>query len=152
MSDYADILQGSWDNIPEVATLPDGSWLLKGRNATFQAPRDADKSPVVLFVYEPKEPMDDVDAEELEKLGGDYDFSSNRIFVRFYVETNADWDRIRAHLLKHKIDPKGKSIEETLKAVRGAEVIAHLKTETYQNNAGDMVTQNKADGFLPVED
>lgn len=152
MSDYADILKGSWDNIPEVKALPDGSWLLKGSNATLQAPRDADKSPAVLFVYEPKEPMDDVDQEELEKLGQGYDPSSNRVFVRFYVNNNADWDKVRRHIEKHGLSTKDyPSIEATLKAFKGREIVGHLTTETYQNAAGDMVTQNKADGFLAVD-
>jgi len=152
MSDnYEDILNQSWDQIPEAQTLPVGSYLLRGRNASYQPAKDADKSPVVLFVYQPKEPMDDVNEEELAALGENYDIADNKIFVRFYVDDNAQWDVVRNHLIKHGIDPKGKSIADSLKAFKGTEVIAYLDQRQYTNAAGEQVTQNDAKQFAPVD-
>lgn len=152
MSDYADILQQSWDNIPEAKALPIGTYLLKARNATFQPPKADDKKPVVLFVYQPKEAMDDVSTADLEALGDNYDISDNRVFVRFFIETNADWDRVRKHIVKHGVEVKGKSIEEGLKAVQGSEVLAYLDQSTFTDkNTGEVRTQNDAKEFAPLE-
>lgn len=152
MSDYTDILKKSWDEIPEAAALPVGSYLLKARNASFQPAKEADKNPVVLFVYAPKEAMDDVDTGALAALGENYDIADNRIFKRFYIETNADWDNVRKHIVKHGVDLKGKSLEEGLTAVKGTEVIAYLDQSTYQDKAtGEMKTNNDAKEFVPVE-
>lgn len=148
---YEDILNQSWDNIQEAAVLPVGSYLLRARNASFQPSKDADKSSTVLFVYSPKEPMDDVDSNELAALGADYDISENRIFARFYVETAADWNSVREHLKKHGIDPAGKSIADSLKAVKGTEVIAYLGQRQFQNAAGEQKVDNNPTQFAAVE-
>lgn len=150
MADYEDILSKSWDEIPEVQTLPVGSWLLRARNASYQAPKSADASPAVLFVYTAKEPMEDVDSEELSKLGDNYDISANRIFSRFFVQDAADWDNVRKHLAKHGIDTKGQSIEESLKQVKGREVIAYLGQRSFTTNAGETKEENTPSNFVPV--
>lgn len=151
MSDYADILKQSWDELPELVPLPQGSWLLRARGASYQPAKDADKSPTVTFIYSAKEPMDDVSQEELEALGSNYDVSSNRIFARFFVSDGADWDAVRKHLAKHGVEVKGKTIEESLKAIKGTEVIAYLGQRTYTNNAGQDVVENNPSNFTAVE-
>ncbi len=154
MSDqnYADILNKSWDEIPEAKALPVGSYLLKGRNASYQPAKEAGKNPVVLFVYQAKEAMDDVNADELASLGENYSIEDNRIFHRFYIEGNPDWDNVRKHLVKHGVDLKGKTLEEGLKAFTGTEIIGYLDQNTFQSNAtGAMVTQNVVKDFAVVE-
>lgn len=148
--DYADILNTSWDNIPEVQVLPEGSWLLRGRNATYQAAKSADGSPVVLFVYQAKEPMDDVDAAQLAALGDNYDIAANRIFFRFYINDNSSWDGVRKHLAKHGVDPKG-TVKESLDAFKGTEVIAYLSKRSYKTNAGEDAESNEPSQFAKVE-
>lgn len=149
--DYTDILKQSWDEIPEAKALPVGSYLLKARNASYQASKDADKNPVVLFVYAPKEAMDDVDADALSALGENYEIADNRIFKRFYIETNADWDQVRKHIVKHGVDLTGKTIEEGLKAVAGTEVIAWLDQSVYTDKAtGEPKTSNDPKEFATV--
>lgn len=150
MSDYKSILKTSWDAIPEPKTLPVGSWLLVGQGATFKAPADDTKSPQILFVYGVKTPMDDVDEGELANLGPDYDYGINKVYARFFVGENSDWHRVRQHLGKHGIDVEGLSIEETLKAFRGTEVIAFLDQRTYVNGSGQEVEENNPTSFIPV--
>lgn len=151
MSDYADILKGSWGDVPVVSVLPDGSWLLRGQSASFQPAKDADKQSRVMFVYTPKEPMDDVDAAALTALGADYEFDANRIFFNIFVGSRADWDKVRNHLKLHGIDtPEDKSIEDSLKEFKGTEVVAYLQSRTYQNNSGAMQEDNVASGFAAV--
>ena len=147
--DYASIVDRSWDSIPPVELLPQGSWLLRGQNATYQAAK-GDGSPSVLFVYKVKEPMDDVTAEDIEKLGQNYDVEANKIFTRFWIGDNSDWDKVRKHLAKHGVDTTGKSISDSLKEFKGTEIVAYLDQRSFQNNAGETQEDNVASNFTPV--
>lgn len=146
---YEDLANRSWDEIPEEKLLPTGSWLLRGRNATIQAPKEEGKSPQALFVYEPKGPMDDVSDEELAALGGDYDTSMNRIFVRFWLETGKDYHAVRDHLKKHGVE--GKNLAEAMKNFKGSEVIAIIGQRSFTDNMGQTKDENTATNFTPVE-
>jgi hypothetical protein len=149
MADYADILNKSWDEIPEVVPVPKGSYLLKGQNATFQPAKGEDGSPSVLFVYRVKEPMDDVDTGELAALGDNYDLEANRIFTRFWINDGSDWDKVRKHLTKHGVPLKG-NIADSLKEFKGAEVVAFVDQRNFTDNAGQSQTENTAANFTPV--
>ena len=37
---YADILETQWDDIPSIDVLPEGSWLLRGKNAKLMEPKE----------------------------------------------------------------------------------------------------------------
>ena len=149
MAEYSDILKKSWDELPEPQVLPTGSWRLRLSNATYQPAKSADKTDVVLFVYSPQEPMADVNESELAALGAEYDVQSNRIFSRFFVADNADWQRVRKHIIKHGIKAEGK-IEKSLKDLKGTDVVAFLTQRTFTTDAGDTVTTNEAQNFAPV--
>lgn len=149
MSDYEDILNQSWDNIPQPKTLPEGSYLLKGRNASFQAGKEG-QSNSFLFVYQVREAMDDVDADKLAELGADYDMENNQVFHKVWVETSVDYDKVRKHLALHGIEAKG-SIADTLKSFKGSQVIAYLKLRTYLDKSGQQITTNQAEQFAKVE-
>jgi len=148
--DYTDILNQSWDNIPLVQVLPVGSWLLRLRTAVYQPSKQADGDPIVMFVYSVKEPMEDVDVEELAKLGDNYDYGANRIFWRKYINDNASWDEVRKHLGKHGVEVKG-SIKESFDAAKGSEVIAYLNQRSYTTNAGEGEVSNEPSQFAKVE-
>ena len=150
MSDYADILNTSWDNVPRPLPLPVGSYILKGRNATYQPRKSEDKSDAVLFVYGVKEPMEDVDQDALDELGGNYDLGNNTIFHRIYVETSVDWDRVRSHLKNHGVEPSG-TISDTLKAFKGAETVAFLNQRSFVNAAGEAKVENTASNFAVLD-
>jgi hypothetical protein len=96
--------------------------------------------------------MEDVDDEELEALGTDYDFGENRIFKRFFFGSAQERTAVRFHLAKHGIEDGSLSVEESLKAAKGTEVIAIVGLETYKAKNGDMVTQNTLTAFSSVED
>ncbi len=150
MSDYAEIAELSWDEIQEPKPLPVGTYLLRARNAVFQPSKDADKSPVVMFVYVPKEAMADVKTDELEALGPEYDIGENKIFARFYIEDGSSWDQVRKHLAKHGVTASGK-IEDTLKKVKGTEVLAYLDQNTFKRKDGSNGVGNNATEFAAVE-
>lgn len=147
---YESILTKSWDDIPEPELLPVGSYLLRCRNATYR-PAKGDMSAQVLFVYNPKEAMDDVDQDELTDLG-EYDITQNRLFATFWVEDNVDWAKVRTHIQKHGVDPAGQSIGESLKAMTATEIISYVRTENYENKQGETVTKNTPTQFVSVDD
>lgn len=150
MSDYADIASLSWENIQEPKVLPVGSYLLRLTNAVFQPSKEADKSPVVMFVHQPKEPMSDVDAEELEALGEGYDISENKLFTRVFIEDGSSWARVRTILGKHGVEVSG-SVEESLKKAKGAEVIGYLNQQRFQRKDGTAGESNNVTEFAPVD-
>lgn len=153
-TNYADILEQSWDNIPETQVLPTGSWKLKVNSITFK-PESDNASARVLVVLKAVEPMDDVNEEALLKLeqnGNKYDYSQNRIFVTLWISDGADWQNVRKFLLKLGEDVvAGKTIPDSFKAARNKEIVGYLDQRTYTSKAtGDEVTENTASGFAPV--
>ena len=150
--DYADILKRSWDDIPVPQLLTTGSWRMKVKNAKYMEPKAADQNPFVLFVYSPMEPLADVDEDAILEMG-DYDPSQNRVFFTIWLETASDWDTLRNHIRKHGIDTTGRSPEDTLKAIKGTEIIAYLDRETYTpKGGGDTVEKNVPSKFAPVDE
>lgn len=147
-NDYTDIANTSWENIPEPKLLPDGTWRLRLRNASYQPSKDEDKSPTVLFVYNAKEAMSDVSEDELTKLGQNYDVEANRIFTRFYVNDASDWANVRKHLEKHGVKPEG-NIIQSLKIAKNAEVLAYLSQRNFTAN-GEVREENVATSFASI--
>jgi hypothetical protein len=100
MSDYEELANLSWDDVPEIKLLPTGTWKLRGQSATLQPAKSEGGSPSVLFTYVPVEPMADVDDDELAELhnGGEYDYSLNRIFVRMWISDGRDRFTVKNHV------------------------------------------------------
>ena len=148
---YQDILKRGMDEVPDLKPLPTGTWLLKVLGAPkFQPPKEEGRSGQVMFVFQPVEPGDDVDADEIEALGANYDTAGNRIFHKPWVETSADWAAIRRLLVKLGADASD-NFEDAFKAVKGATVYADVGYRTYTNNAGEVVEENTASNFQAVE-
>ena len=150
---YDDILDRSFDELQDDKLLPSGLWVLRLRNAHFMPPRQEGKSAQVLFFYYPVEPTDDVDQDELDALGEDYDFSENQIVFTAWIEGNRSWKDMMRHLKKHAgVDWDAGSIREIIKkGVKGSEVVARLGSETYENNFGELVEKNTASDFRPLD-
>ena len=153
MTDYTDILDRSWDDIPEPQLLPVGTWRLRSRNAVYKEAPSGDKDDYIMFVYSPTEPLDDVDVESLAELG-EYDYASNRLFVRFYVADMQDWNNVRKHMAKHTgADVSGeKTPRQSIKDFKGGEVNAYLGVRNYTDNAGEAREENVASQFRSVDD
>lgn len=149
MVDYEGLLAKSWEDAPKDKVLPVGSWLLRGRNASAHEGDGGDDADRIIFFYQVKEPMSDVDAAALSELGG-YDVTMKQVTKTFWLNTPRDWDDVRAHLKLHGIEPTG-SVPETLKKFKGTEVIAYLDTKTFQNRAGETITDNNPISFAKVE-
>lgn len=146
---YDDILDRTWDEMPEAKILPDGDWLLKGRNAAFVGPK-GDTNAKVLFFYIPEQAMEDVDPEALAALGDDYELSDNQIVFTIWIESNRDWQSVRRHLEKHGVDPS-LTIREQFKKFKGTEAVATLGFRSFQTSTGDTVQENTASNFRSVE-
>lgn len=128
---WEDRLSESWDNIPKVQLLPVGNWRLKLINASLKQAKSEESNASVLFIYSPQEPMDNVDRDALHELGPDYDVTGNRVFHRIWLETDADIDAVRNHLVLHGVDVNVVSPLESLKAAKGTEVNAFLVQRSF---------------------
>lgn len=152
---YDDLLNKSWDEIPEPQLLPGGGWMVEGRNVALVKPKEDGQALKVLFSYKAKEPVA-VDEEALAELGEGYDIAMNDLTYTVYVETAADLDKVRKHLAIHGIDVNGGIFGEDgklsfAKAFRGTEVVATIGQRSYENNAGETVWQNTLSGFQKAE-
>lgn len=147
---YSDIASLSWDNIPQPKTLPTGSWKLRARNATFLPAKSADSNPRVVIFFTPIEPMDDVDESRLSELGDGYDFAANQIVHNVFIEGPRDWANVRSLLEKMDVQVEG-PVQETLKKVRGKEVIAYLGTRTFTDSTGEPREENTAAQFAKID-
>lgn len=151
--DYESILDRSWDELPESKILPVGFWRLRGMNAVFQKPRSENQNPSILFVYSATEPSDDVDADALEELGEGYDWTQNRVYARFWIETAKDWDAVRKHLIKHGCDLTGRNVRDTLKNdFKGREIMSYLDVRSYEDSVGETVWDNDPKQFQSTDD
>jgi len=152
--DYEDLLERTRAETPTLKLLPVGSYRLKhSGNAKFVTAKDSDKNDSVMFVYSVMEPLEDVDAEELNALG-DYDISMNKLFFRVWIESETDWANFWSHVDKHGemgLGPEA-TRKEAMAAMKGSEIIAWLEQRTFQNKAGDMVDTNDPVNFAPVAD
>ncbi len=152
MSDYEDILNRSWDEIPEPQLLPVGSWRLKNRGASFMEAKSADQNDRVMFIYTAMEPLQDVDADAIAELG-DYDIGQNKLFFTIWIEGYNDWDAVRKHIAKHNIEVvPGETPLETFKRMKGSEVISWLDQRSFVATSGDTVETNDPTQFAKVED
>lgn len=152
--DYDDILNATWEDIPEPKTLPDGGWLLKGRSVAWILPKKEEDSAKVLFGYKPKSPVS-VDDEALEALGADYDLEMNDLNFSILIKSAADWNKVKKHLEIAGIELDGPLFGEDgklafAKAFKGTEVVAQVTTQHYEQN-GEAKTGQNLSKFQAVE-
>jgi hypothetical protein len=152
-TDYSAILNRTWDDLPDVHNLPDGSYLLGLKNVAFMPPREEGQNGKVLFYIFPKEPME-VDADAYAALGDDYDLTENQIVHTEWIEFNKDWkEKVFPLLAKFGIDvDPSQTIEETLKGVRKlrGEAIGHVTTKVFKTKDGTSKIDNIVTSFSPV--
>lgn len=157
MSDdsYEAILSRSVEDIPEPVLLPAGSWVLKATSAAkFVPPKSETDTPVVLFVYEPTEDLDDVDKDAVQELrDADYDFGNNPLFYRIRINRESDWKKVVEHIKLHGVDTEGLTVKESLAAVKSARIIGAVTVRSYTKKPeGTLVTTNDVAQFAALED
>lgn len=152
VQDYNDILNTAWDEIPEAKLLPGGTWLLRGKNASFQPPKEEGQNGKVLFFYIPVDPIE-VDQEALQELGEDYDVSENQIVYTIWIEGMRDWAKVRDHLAKHGIDDGSQTLADSLKkSFRGTQIVGHVGVRTFTpKGGGETRIENTVDNFAAVD-
>lgn len=148
--DYDDILNRSWDEIPEPTLLPDGDYLLKSRGAKYHA-AEGTRNARINFGYEVVEPVSIDDPDAQAELGEGYDFGENDIFFTIWVERLKDWAGVRRHLGAHGMELDGVNVQDALKSVKETLVVARIGTRSYVNKNGEEVTENTATNFRAVE-
>jgi hypothetical protein len=153
MIDYDDILNRTWEDVPEPVLLPVGDWLIAGKNAALIKPTKEGQSLKVLFSYGAKSPV--AVAEDLLEELGDYDITINDLTYTIYLESAADWDKVRKHLALHGVEMTGAILDDNgklafNKAFRGAEVVGQVGQRSYENADGDTIWQNSLSKFQAV--
>lgn len=145
---YEDLQRMTWEDIPTVTTLPDGWWRLRARSASFKEARDADGSASVIVVYTPVSAVD-VDESQLDAV--DFDPSDKKIFHRFWIEGASDLRAVEAHfeLLGVSV-PKGGSIVDAFKSVKGQEIEGYLETRTFTRANGQESSDNNIVEFRVI--
>lgn len=151
--DYDDILNRTWDDIPEPVLLPGGSWLVVGQTAGLVKPKDEGGKLKVLFNLKAKEPVQ-VAQEELDELG-DYDITINDLQYTVYIESAADWDKVRKFLEIFGVEMSGRIVGGDgkltfAKAFRGAEAVAEVGQRNYTNQDNEVIWQNSLSKFQKV--
>lgn len=142
-SNFASIMDQSWENIPEIKLLPVGSYRLRNRGAQYKEPMKEGGDPFILYIYQVVEAMSDVDEAALAALGDNYDLKGNRVFVRQYINDSSDWQQVRNFLAKHGVEAKG-DINTTLKEMKNKEAVAYLDQRSFTSMAGEARTENSA--------
>lgn len=151
--DYDDLLNMTWDGIPEPQLLPDGGWLLTAKNAAFVKSKEADKSHKILYSYSAKAPV--AVAEDLLDELGEYDITINDLVYTQYIENAADWDKVRKFVALHGVEMEGALFDSNGKLAfnkkfRGTEVVATVGQRSYDNDAGETIWQNTLSKFQKV--
>jgi len=148
--DLGNILDRSWDDMPEVQLLPNGTYTLAVRNIAYMAPKDAGQNGKVVAFFIPKTPLSDVDEDKLAGLGADYDITENEVTATFWIERNRDWQPVKDLLKALGVDTDGQTFKESFKAARKKEVNGYVDTRSYTGRNGT-VTSNVATAFQAVE-
>lgn len=129
MSDFADILERSVDEIEEPRAIPMGTWrfsvisgkLMKGKNVESGGPvADA------LFTVKPVEALDDVNEVELEAFGDQLDGSRAYRKIGIWDRRN-EWDVVRfLNTLGYEFE-QGDTLGESITKAKGYEFVAYVK-------------------------
>jgi hypothetical protein len=162
VSNYEDLIQGQWDEIPTSKLWPKGSYLIEAvANPKVQSftGKDGKDYKKLLFSYRYVEPMADVSEEALAEMG-DYDFSEDALHVDLWANGKRDYDAIRLHLAAHGFEfdadtgaeAEGRSIQEVLGMVKGRRTVGLIGPRTYQDRDGKTKTVNNIFGFANPED
>lgn len=157
--DYDDILNRSWEEIPSEQVLPIGHWVVRAKNAAFIRPKEEGKHSQVFFSYVAYQPTDDVDEAELEELvNSGYDISITRLSHTIFIETAADWSKVKDHLASHGLTMSGKIFDDKGKLAfnadfRKTEVTAYLDQDHWEDKVTKKTKwKNTLSDFKPVGD
>lgn len=159
---YEEILDKSWDELPEQVAVPDGTYLLRGTGAKLKEASSEDGNDYVLFMYKVVSATDDVDEKALAAIvkGGEVEDVAKPVSYRVWIEQASDFRKVGRHLEKHGVDPRDyeeegndflENLKAALKAFRGTEINGYLTTRTFTTQGGDEVEENQVTAFIPVE-
>lgn len=140
------LMNRTYNDIPDEVTLPNGTYRLKARNAAVMAPRDEGQNGKFVIFFIPKEPMDDVDPDDLPD-----DITAAEVSATVWLERPRDWKKAFDILAKLGVDVEGKSLPEAAKAARGKEIFAAVSTRVYQSQ-GQSRSSLEAKDFASVEE
>jgi hypothetical protein len=136
------LLHKNWDEIPQSAILPDGTFRYKVRGMKLKAGGD-NYSPSINLAATPLAPMEDVDVDAYAALGDNYDPSVNVVYKKFWLSEAKDFDELRKFLAKINVETAGKDLEASLKETKGRTFLGYTTTNVRPDNrTGETITEN----------
>lgn len=160
MSDsYEDILNMTWEDVPDAVTLPVGPYKVKGKFLSFKQAADEGQNDRFSLTFVVQGPLEGVDEDALAELGDDYDYSANQVEKTLWIDSKASWGDVRKTLLNVGVEPSGNIFEPDGKinkglqrSFRNVEIGAHLGERTYPDKeTGEMKSVNTLSKFIALD-
>lgn len=151
---YEAILNKGWSEIPEPKFLPDGSYRFRITGGKAHQPKTPEGNTRVVIGFEPQEPMEDVDDVAFDALGKDYDLSQNVIWYTVWLQKAQDFAKLRNVMEKAGLNmgdyngPEG--FKQSLDALKGREIVAHVINGFDKQANGEMAPANKITSFTEL--
>lgn len=138
MSNLADILNRPATDFNFPPPLPTGGYHCVVAGLPEQIESSEKKTPGFEFILKPIAVLDDVDEEELEKLGG---LGGKTIKNTYWISQDASKQDTTVAMLREflehcGIDPEGKSVMAMIDEVPNCEVIVFMKHEPLRGRDG----------------
>ena len=150
---FEDFFKRGLAELPKPKSLPRGHYVLALRGNFKRPPREEGKSGQITLFYEPVEPCDDVDPNELEAFSeGGRSIKDNVVTVEFWLGDWKDVKNVFDHLSLLGVDVEGVAdLSVALKAATNKRTVAYVSPDTYMHKVKGMQTKDKAEGFKAIQ-
>lgn len=145
MTNFEEILNRGFDELPEPKPLPNGKYLLKGRFAgafEYENKDTGDVGARISITDEVVKPYDADTAAAAEAELGKDGWKGKAVESTFYVTNMEEERKVWDHLAKRGIEVNGKSLEDALKEVRGTTIVGSVRTRNYEDKDGNAAWRN----------
>lgn len=143
---FTDLLNTPADQEIKVPVTPIGSWRLTIKAVKLREPKDEDTPGELLYGFQPVEPQEDVDAEEVAVMGEELE--NTLIWHKFRLRDKKDARKLQKFLEAVGAELSGRSLIEAGKSVEGYEVIAYVNHDDNKNDPEMPYT--RLSDFAPV--
>ena len=148
---FEDLFKMHRDEVPVPKRIPRGNYVVVCRGVSKRAPKTEDKNGLISFGYEPFEPTDDVDPNELAALGENYSIRDDRAWFDMWIKDGRDLNAVFRHVELHGVDASEGDLSTLLKLVVNKRLVAYLEPEDYLHPVKGPQFKIKASGFKAIQ-
>lgn len=148
---FEDFFKMGRSEVPEPQRIPRGHYIVVCRGVNKRPPKTEDKSGLISFGYEPYQPTDDVDPDELAALGENYSIRDDRAWSDHWLKDARDLKGVFAHIELHGVDTSEGDLGELLKKVVNKRLVAYLEPEDYMHPVKGPQFKIKISGFKALQ-